>query len=212
MLSSTERRTSSDCRLSGNPDGATATGRYDNSVSDSIATSPTPAAVPARGRPGTTVVFTDIVGSTRLAAEIGDAAWADLLEHHHAVVRSLLERHGGREMDTTGDGFFAVFDDPESAIACACDIHAELRRLDLQVRIGAHAGDCFFVGPKCVGLAVNIGARLAELAGTGEILVSQPLAETLGERFLIEARGDVELRGVPGRWRTFAVAPRRQPR
>ena len=154
------------------------------------------------------MLFTDIVGSTSLAAQIGDAAWADLLERHHALVRSLLERHGGREMDTTGDGFFAVFDDPASAIACAGDIRSGLRRLDLQVRIGAHAGDCYFVGPKCVGLAINIGARLAELARAGEILVSQPVAEKLDGRFAAEARGEVALRGVPGVWRTYAISPR----
>ncbi len=119
-----------------------------------------------------TVLFTDIVGSTARAAELGDRAWRDLLERHNAVVRRELKAFGGREMDTAGDGFFAVFEAPERAVRCAESITSAVASLGIAVRAGVHMGECEVVGGKVGGMAVVIGARIAALAGPGEVLVS----------------------------------------
>jgi class 3 adenylate cyclase len=151
------------------------------------------------------VLFTDIVGSTALAAELGDRGWAELLRRHHQVVRAELRRFDGREMDTAGDGFFAVFDDPVPCVACALAIRETLRTLGLEIRAGIHAGDCLIVEGKCTGLAIHIGARLAALGEPGEVLLSESAASLAGSTVPIVDRGTFELRGVPGRRRVYAA-------
>lgn len=153
----------------------------------------------------TTVLFTDIVGSTALAARLGDLAWADLLKRHHSAVREQLGYFGGVEMDNAGDGFFAIFGDPADAVACVVAVGKALGRLAIQIRAGIHAGDCVVVGSKCTGLAVHIGARLAALADPGEAIVSE-LVRHLGPPGIeFVDRGIVELRDVPGRWQIYAI-------
>jgi class 3 adenylate cyclase len=155
-----------------------------------------------------TILFTDIVGSTQKAVELGDAAWRDLLARHHAVVRGLLARYRGDELDTAGDGFFASFDGPGRAIACACSIRDELRGLGLEVRAGLHTGECERVDGKLGGVAVAIGARTAAEAEPGEVLVTGTVKDLVaGSEHAFEARGERELKGVPGSWRLFSVLP-----
>jgi class 3 adenylate cyclase len=154
-----------------------------------------------------TILFTDLVGSTAKATELGDRAWADLVQRHHALVRSQLDRFGGREMDTAGDGFFAVFDGPIRAIRCATAIEAGVRDLGLELRAGLHTGECEMAGEKLAGIAVNVGARIAARAQAGELLVSSTVKDLVaGADFAFEDRGEHELKGVPGEWRLFAVA------
>jgi pimeloyl-ACP methyl ester carboxylesterase len=154
-----------------------------------------------------TVLFTDIVGSTERAVAAGDRAWATLLSEHNALVRRQLERFRGVEIDTTGDGFFASFDGPARAIRCALAIRDGVRALGLEVRAGVHTGECERVDGKLGGVAVNIGARVAALAGTGEVLVSATVVDLVaGSGLVFEERGEHELKGVPGRWRLRAVA------
>jgi class 3 adenylate cyclase len=152
------------------------------------------------------VLFTDVVGSTALAAELGDRVWADLLRRHHRLVRAELARFGGAEMDTSGDGFFAVFDDPVPCISCARSIEEAVRPLGLEIRAGVHAGDCLVVAGKCSGLAIHIGARLASLARPGEVLVSESAMALAAPEIAFMERGSTELRGVPGTWRVFSPA------
>lgn len=155
---------------------------------------------------GWTSLFTDIVGSTAKAVELGDRAWAELLERHHALVRREIARFGGQEMDTSGDGFFAVFPEPIQAIQAAESIRAALRELDLGVRAGVHHGDCWVADGKCAGLAIHIGSRIADLARPDEILASEAArTATAGARDFVD-RGEATLSGVPGRWRLYAVA------
>ncbi|HLE99806.1 MAG TPA: adenylate/guanylate cyclase domain-containing protein [Gaiellaceae bacterium] len=154
-----------------------------------------------------TILFTDIVGSTRKAAELGDAGWRDLLGRHHAVVRGFLARHRGEELDTAGDGFFASFDGPGRAIACAREIRDGIRDLGLEIRVGVHTGECERVEGKLGGLAVSIGARVASEAEPGEVLVTGTVKDLVaGSGFSFEERGERELKGVPGSWRLYAVA------
>ena len=154
-----------------------------------------------------TVLFTDIVGSTARAAELGDRAWRGIVEEHHALVRSQLARHRGREVDTAGDGFFASFDGPARAIRCATSISASVKSLGLEVRAGLHTGECELVDGKVGGIAVAIGARVAAQAGPGEVLVSSTVKDLVaGSGIEFEERGAAELKGVPGEWRLFAVA------
>jgi class 3 adenylate cyclase len=153
-----------------------------------------------------TVLFTDIVGSTAEAARVGDRRWRDVVEAHHAAVRSELRRFRGNEVDTAGDGFFATFDGPARAIRCARGIHSALEALDVSVRIGLHTGECEVLDGKLGGIAVNTGARIASLAGPRETLVSRTVVDLVagsGTRF--EARGIHQLKGVPGEWQLFAV-------
>lgn len=124
-----------------------------------------------------TVLFTDIVGSTEQAAELGDSRWGDLLKRHHALVRHELARFRGREIDTAGDGVFASFDGPARAIRCACAIRDAVRTLGLEIRSGLHTGECELVGDKIAGIAVNTGARVAERADPGEVLVSRTVKD-----------------------------------
>lgn len=154
-----------------------------------------------------TILFTDIVGSTQKATELGDAAWRELLARHHAVIRGLLARYGGQELDTAGDGFFASFDGPGRAIACACEIRDEVRGLGLEIRAGLHTGECERVDGKLGGVAVSIGARAASEAEPGEVLVTGTVKDLVaGSGHAFEARGERELKGV-GSWRLFSVVP-----
>jgi len=153
-----------------------------------------------------TILFTDIVGSTERAATLGDSAWRQLLERHHAVVRRELARFQGRELDTAGDGFFAAFDGPARAVLAASAIRDSLRALELEVRAGLHTGECEVSDGKVAGIAVSIGARIASLAEPGEILVSSTVKDLVaGSDLRFEARGEHRLKGVPEPWRLFAL-------
>jgi class 3 adenylate cyclase/pimeloyl-ACP methyl ester carboxylesterase len=155
-----------------------------------------------------TVLFTDIVGSTRRAVQMGDARWAELLDRHHHVVRRHLAAHGGREIDTAGDGFFAAFDGPANAIRCVRAAAAELAGLGIEIRAGVHTGECEFRegGARLSGVAVHVGARVAARAGAGEVLVTQTVRDlVMGSELQFESRGDHELKGVPGEWPLYAV-------
>ena len=153
-----------------------------------------------------TILFTDIVGSTRRAADVGDSAWRELLARHHAVVRGLLARHRGEELDTAGDGFFAAFDGPGRAIQAACAIRDEVRSLGLEIRAGLHTGECERVDGKLGGIAVSIGARISAAASPGDVLVSGTVKDLVaGSGVAFDERGEHELKGVPGTWRLYAV-------
>jgi class 3 adenylate cyclase len=155
-----------------------------------------------------TVLFTDLVGSTARASEIGDRRWRDILEQHHVAVRRELARFGGREVDTTGDGFFATFDGPARAIRCARAIVEALRPLALDVRAGLHTGEVELLNGKVAGIAVNIGARVAAQAAAGEIFVSGTVKDLVaGSGLEFEDRGTAALKGVPGEWRLYTVVP-----
>jgi class 3 adenylate cyclase len=153
-----------------------------------------------------TALFTDIVGSTERAAEVGDRAWRDLLTRHHADVRRELVRHGGKEVDSAGDGFFCRFDGPARAISCACRIVEDAAELGFDVRAGIHTGECELVGDKLAGISVVTGSRISSLAAPGEVLVSSTVKDLVaGSGFSFDDRGEHELKGVPGRWRLYAV-------
>src|SRR5919198_683952 len=150
-----------------------------------------------------TVLFTDIVGSTERAAELGDRRWRELLE---AAVRAELARYGGREVDTAGDGFLATFDGPARAIRAAHAIRDSVRALGLEVRAGLHTGECELANGKVRGIAVHTGARVAGLAGPGEVLVSSTVRDLVaGSGIAFEERGEHELKGVPGMWKVYAA-------
>jgi class 3 adenylate cyclase len=154
-----------------------------------------------------TVLFTDIVDSTRRAAEMGDRDWRALLDAHDAVVRSQLARFRGREVKTSGDGFLAVFDGPQRAIRCAMAIRDAVQALGIQVRAGLHTGECEVRGDDIGGIGVHIGARVSALAGPNDVLVSSTLRDlVIGSGLEFEDRGVQELKGVPGEWHLFAVA------
>jgi class 3 adenylate cyclase len=153
-----------------------------------------------------TVLFTDIVGSTELASRLGDSDWRALLERHHAIVRRELARFQGHELDTAGDGFFATFDGPARAVHAATAIVDSLQALDLQIRAGVHTGECEVSDGKIVGVAVSIGARIASLAGPGEVLVSSTVKDLVaGSGLRFQDRGEQELKGIEEPWRVFAV-------
>ena len=153
-----------------------------------------------------TVLFTDLVGSTERAAEVGDRRWRAILEQHHGAVRRELSRYGGVELDTAGDGFFASFDGPARAITCARAIVAAMPALGLSIRAGIHTGECERVGEKLAGLAVSVGARVSAAAGAGEVLVSGTVRDLVaGSGFTFDDLGERELKGVPGSWRLLRV-------
>jgi pimeloyl-ACP methyl ester carboxylesterase len=155
----------------------------------------------------TTVLFTDIVGSTETAARLGDRAWRALLERHDAIVRRQLAIHDGREVKTMGDGFLATFDGPARAIRCATAIRAELQGIGIEIRVGIHTGEVELIGDDVGGMAVNIGARIGALAGGGEVLVSSTVRElVVGSGLDFASRGSHILKGAPGEWRLYAVA------
>ncbi|HEY5637076.1 MAG TPA: adenylate/guanylate cyclase domain-containing protein [Burkholderiales bacterium] len=161
-----------------------------------------PAPVEVSERFVTTVLFTDIVGSTELATKLGDAKWRDLLREFHAIGRRQLEPHRGREIDTAGDGQFAIFDGPARAIRCATVIVREAKTLGIDVRAGLHTGEVEPSGDKVSGLAVHIGARVMAFAGAGEVLVSSTARDLVsGSGIAFEERGTHALKGVPGEWR-----------
>jgi class 3 adenylate cyclase len=154
-----------------------------------------------------TVLFTDIVDSTRRAAEMGDHDWHALLDAHDAVVRSQLTRFRGREVNTSGDSFLAMFDGPQRAIRCAMSISDAVQSLGIEVRAGLHTGECEVRGDDIGGIAVHIGARVSALAGPNDVLVSSTLRDlVIGSGLEFEDRGAHELKGVPGEWHLFAVA------
>jgi class 3 adenylate cyclase len=154
-----------------------------------------------------TVLFTDIVNSTRRAAEMGDRDWHALLDAHDAVVRSQLSRFRGREVNTSGDGFLAMFDGPQRAIRCAMAIRDTVKTLGIEVRAGLHTGECEVRGDDIGGIAVHIGARVSALAGPNDVLLSSTLRDlVIGSGLEFEDRGAYELKGVPGEWHLFAVA------
>jgi class 3 adenylate cyclase len=154
-----------------------------------------------------TVLFTDIVDSTRRAADIGDRDWHALLDAHDAVVRAQLARFRGREVSTSGDGFLAMFDGPQRAIRCAMAIRDAVQALGIEVRAGLHTGECEIRGDDIGGIAVHIGARVSALAGANDVLVSSTLRDlVIGSGLKFDERGAHELKGVPGEWHLFAVA------
>jgi uncharacterized protein (TIGR00369 family) len=153
-----------------------------------------------------TVLFTDIVGSTEHAERLGDAEWHELLDRHHALVRSELVTFNGREIKTTGDGFLATFDSPGKAVQCARAIRDGVGRLGLAVRIGVHTGECEVSGADVAGIAVHIASRVQCLAGAGEILVSGTVRDLVaGSGLPFEDRGRHSLKGIEGEWPLFAV-------
>jgi class 3 adenylate cyclase len=153
-----------------------------------------------------TVLFTDIVGSTDRAAELGDGRWRVLLDAHNTVIRSQLNRFRGVEVDTAGDGFLATFDGPARAIHCAHEIERVVRQLGLEVRAGVHTGEVERVGNDVAGIAVHIGARIAGLAGPGEVLVSGTVRDLVaGSGLAFVDRGMHQLKGVPGEWRVYSA-------
>jgi class 3 adenylate cyclase/pimeloyl-ACP methyl ester carboxylesterase len=153
-----------------------------------------------------TVLFTDIVDSTATAAAMGDRAWRDVLERHHAIVRGALGRFRGTEIDTAGDGFFATFDGPARAARCAEHIIDAVHSIGLEIRAGVHTGECQMIDGKLGGLGVVIGARIGSKAQAGEILVSQTVKDlTAGSGLVFEEAGEHDLKGVPDRWRLYRV-------
>jgi pimeloyl-ACP methyl ester carboxylesterase len=155
----------------------------------------------------TTVLFTDVVGSTETATRLGDRAWRELLERHHAVVRRELERWRGREVDTAGDGFLATFDGPARAIRCAVAATNGVGELGLRLRSGVHTGEVELAGNDVRGIAVHIGSRVAALAEANEVLVSRTVADLVsGSGIDLVERGEHVLKGVPGTWQLFAAA------
>ena len=153
-----------------------------------------------------TVLFTDIVGSTERAVELGDREWHDLVERHHGLVRSQLARFRGREADTAGDGFFATFDGPARAIHCAREIADSVRELGIEIRAGLHTGEVELAEDRPRGIAVHIGARVSVQAEPREVLVSNTVKDLVaGSGIDFQDRRTAELKGVPGEWRLYAV-------
>jgi class 3 adenylate cyclase len=154
-----------------------------------------------------TVLFTDVVGSTEQVAKLGDAGYRQVLERHHRAIRSELRRHGGSEVDTAGDGFFATFDGPARAIECALAICEAVRPLGIEVRAGIHTGEVETIDGKVGGLGVHIGSRVSAVAGPSEVLVSSTVKDLVaGSGLVLEDTGEHELKGVPDRWRLYRVA------
>jgi class 3 adenylate cyclase len=163
--------------------------------------------VPESDRVLATVMFTDIVGSTERAAELGDGRWRDVLESHESITRRELRRFRGTEVKTTGDGFLATFDGPARAIGCARAIAEGVRPLGIEVRAGLHTGECEVMNGDVGGIAVHTGARVSDQAGPGEVLVSSTVKDLVaGSGIEFEDRGSHELKGVPGEWRLYAVS------
>jgi len=154
----------------------------------------------------TTVLFTDLVGSTERLATLGDAGWRELVGRHHELVRRTLSRYRGTEIDTAGDGFYATFDGPARAIRCAREIQAEIADLGMATRAGVHTGECEIIDGKPGGLAVVVGSRISAAAEDGEVLVSGTVKDLVaGSDIAFRERGEQALKGVPGTWRLYAV-------
>ena len=159
-----------------------------------------------RGRRLYTVLFTDIVGSSERLTALGDECWRELLGQHNRIVRQEIMLHGGREIASTGDGFFATFNLPADAIRCACAISPPVSQLGLRIRAGMHTGECEALGDNLAGIAVHIGARVVGLAEPGEVLVSTTVKDLVaGSNFQFQDRGNAVLKGIPGEWKLFAV-------
>ena len=153
-----------------------------------------------------TVLFTDIVGSTRKAAELGDHEWRGLVERHHAIVRDLIARWRGAEMDTAGDGFFATFDGPARAVRCALAAVEAVRPLGIEIRAGVHTGEVETIDAKAGGMAVIIGARISASAGGSEVRASSTVKDLVaGSGLAFADAGEHELKGVPDLWRLYRV-------
>jgi len=153
-----------------------------------------------------TVLFTDIVGSTRLAAGMGDNRWQRVLDDHYRLTRKQLDRYGGREVKTVGDGMLATFDGPARAVRCAAAIRDGVRELGLEIRAGLHTGEIELEPDDIAGLAVHIGARISALAGASDVLVSSTVKDLVaGSGLDFEDRGSHSLKGVPGEWRIYAL-------
>jgi class 3 adenylate cyclase/streptogramin lyase len=169
----------------------------------------------SRTRVLATVMFTDIVGSTVVAGELGDRTWRELLARHHRIVRREVKRFGGREIDTAGDGFFATFQDPGSGIRCAATISEEVRELGIEIRAGIHMGEVEVADGKLEGIAVHIGARIMALSGPGQVLVSSTARDVVsGSGLELESRGRHSLKGVADEWQVYelvAVDGERRP-
>jgi class 3 adenylate cyclase len=154
-----------------------------------------------------TVLVTDIVGSTRLASQLGDRAWSELLTRHHALVRKELASFRGKEIDTAGDGFLATFDGPARAVGCACRIRDAMRSLGIEIRAGLHTGEIELSGDQVRGIAVHTGARIAAAAQAGEILVSSTITDLVsGSGIRFEDRGLHALKDIPRQWQLFAAS------
>jgi class 3 adenylate cyclase len=163
---------------------------------------------PEADRVLSTVLFTDIVGSTERQVELGDRAWKELVLAHHSVVRDALTRWRGIENDTAGDGFYATFDGPARAVRCALEVAERVRGLDIEIRAGVHTGECELIDSKCGGIAVSTGARIASLAGPSQVLVSQTVKDLVtGSGLAFVDHGEHALKGVPGIWRLFEASP-----
>lgn len=155
-----------------------------------------------------TVLFSDIVGSTERAADLGDAKWRDSLERYRVLARREIGHFRGKEIDTAGDGFFATFDGPARAVRCACALRDGVRPLGFEVRAGLHTGECELAGEKVSGIAVHIGARVAGMAAAGEILVSSTVKDLVaGSGLCFADHGTHTLKGVPGEWRLYSAEP-----
>ena len=153
------------------------------------------------------VLFTDIVSSTERQAALGDHAWKDLVEHHHAIVRKALAQWRGVENDTAGDGFYATFDGPARAIRCALEISERVRALGIEVRAGIHTGECELIDGKLGGIAVSIGARISHVAAPSQVLISQTVKDLVAGSGLVFAdAGEHQLKGVPDRWHLYAAS------
>jgi class 3 adenylate cyclase len=161
-------------------------------------------ALPARSR--LTLLFTDIVGSTQAIVDLGDERWREVLALYRALVRRELAQHRGREVNTAGDGFFAVFDRPMRAVACAIAMREGVKVLGLRVRTGLHYGEVEMRGEQVTGLAVHAAARVMAEAGADQLLLSEAMAQALGDSVPLREAGTHELRGVPGEWRLFELA------
>jgi class 3 adenylate cyclase len=156
----------------------------------------------------TTVLFTDIVGSSEKQAAVGDRGWKDLVERHHSLVRAILERWGGVENDTAGDGFYATFNGPARAIRCALEVAERVRDIGIEIRAGVHTGECEIVDGKAAGIAVTKGSRISSLAGPSQVLVSQTVKDLVaGSGLAFEDAGEHDLKGVPDRWWLYSVVP-----
>lgn len=154
-----------------------------------------------------TLLFTDIVDSTGRAAALGDRRWRDVLDRHNLLIHKEVERFGGRQVATTGDGIFAAFDGPRNAVRCALEATAAVGPLGIRIRAGVHSGEVEVRGEDLGGLTVHIGARIAALAGAGQVLVSSTVRELLaGSELRFDDRGEHRLKGVPGTWRVFAAS------
>lgn len=163
--------------------------------------------MPRADRLLSTVLFTDIVGSTERQSELGDRAWKGLVLAHHAVVRDALTRWRGIENDTAGDGFYATFDGPARAVRCALEVAERVHDLDIEIRAGVHTGECELIDSKCGGIAVSTGARIAALAGPSQVLVSQAVKDLVtGSDLVFLDHGEHTLKGVPGTWRLFEAS------